>query len=137
MRQATNAYGYRVVRLFKDGRYKCKYIHRLVLEAFVGPAEPGHQGRHLDGTRTNNHLSNLAWGTVSENALDCDRHGRGISSRPMRGENHPNSRLTWGVVEEMRRMYASREANLTDVASLYRISTGHAHYILSGKGWVR
>jgi hypothetical protein len=52
-----------------------KAVHRLVLEAFVGPCPEGMECRHLDGTRTNNHLSNLRWGTSSENNQDILDHG--------------------------------------------------------------
>lgn len=37
-------------------------IHRLVLEAFVGPAPPGLVGKAIDGNKFNTRLSNLKWG---------------------------------------------------------------------------
>lgn len=49
-------------------------VHALVLTAFVCPRPEGMVTRHLDGERTNNHLSNLAWGTYSENEADKARH---------------------------------------------------------------
>jgi hypothetical protein len=52
-----------------------RYVHRLVLEAFVGPCPDGCECRHLDGNSRNNALSNLAWGTSGENKLDEVRHG--------------------------------------------------------------
>jgi len=52
-----------------------RYIHRMVLEAFVGPARPDQEARHIDGTRVNNQLANLAWGTRKENAGDRVAHG--------------------------------------------------------------
>ena len=51
-------------------------VHVLVLEAFVGPRPAGHEGRHLDDVRSNNTLSNLAWGTQGENYQDALRNGR-------------------------------------------------------------
>jgi hypothetical protein len=50
-------------------------LHRLVLLAFVGPCPEGKECRHLDGNRQNNRLTNLCWGTRSENAQDRVRHG--------------------------------------------------------------
>lgn len=55
---------------------KRKYIHRLVLETFVGVCPYGHECRHLDGDPTNNSLDNLSWGTRQENANDRRLHGR-------------------------------------------------------------
>lgn len=50
-------------------------VHVLVARAFHGAPIEGQEVRHLDGVRTNNHASNLAWGTRSENAYDCVDHG--------------------------------------------------------------
>jgi DNA-binding XRE family transcriptional regulator len=37
-------------------------VHRLVLEAFVGPCPPKMCAHHRDGNLSNNHLTNLFWG---------------------------------------------------------------------------
>lgn len=50
-------------------------VHRLVLIAFVGPPPPGMHALHSDGDPANNRLSNLRWGTPSENSFDAVRHG--------------------------------------------------------------
>lgn len=54
------------VRLFG----KTRYIHTLMLEAFVGPRPNGEFGRHLDDNPDRNILSNLKWGTISDNQVD-------------------------------------------------------------------
>ena len=59
---------------YKD--QKSKHVHRLVMDAFVGPRPTGMHVRHLDGNPTNNKLSNLTYGTPSENGRDAVRHGR-------------------------------------------------------------
>ena len=66
---------------FSDGdkRQTCT-IHRLVLEAFVGPRPKGMECRHLDGNPAHNYLDNLVWGTKFENETDRVRHG--TRSRP-------------------------------------------------------
>lgn len=88
MRQHPNSYGYPSVRLTIDGRRKRLAVHRLVAQCFLPPKpSPVHQIRHLDGNKTNNAVSNLAWGTSAENAADRDRHGR-----TYKGERHHWSR---------------------------------------------
>lgn len=49
-------------------------VHHIVLTTFVGPCPEGLECRHLDGVKTNCRLSNLAWGTVTENAEDRKKH---------------------------------------------------------------
>ena len=58
-----------------------RYVHQLVMEAFVGPRPAGMDTRHLDGNPANNALANLAYGTPSENARDRRRHGTDANAR--------------------------------------------------------
>jgi len=46
-----------------------------MLAAFHGEKPDGYEARHLDGDKLNNHPSNLAWGTHSENECDKMKHG--------------------------------------------------------------
>lgn len=50
-------------------------VHQLVLLAFVGPRPDGQEARHLDDDKDNNSLSNLVYGTPSENRYDAVRNG--------------------------------------------------------------
>lgn len=81
--------GYVGVTLCKLSRAYQRFIHRLVLEAFVGRASHGLQCRHLDGDPSNNCLSNLRWGSVSENCADMLKHGT-----RMFGEKHHGAKLS-------------------------------------------
>ena len=51
-------------------------VHRLVAQTFLGPQAPGQDVRHLDGDAKNNRVSNLAYGTRTENIIDVYRIGR-------------------------------------------------------------
>jgi HNH endonuclease len=75
--------GYLSVTLWTNRVPTRKFVHRLVLEAFVGPCPTGLECRHLDGDPSNNRLDNLRWGTRLENVADTIRHGRRrTSSKP-------------------------------------------------------
>lgn len=52
------------------------YLHKAVMAAFVGPRPDGAVIRHLDGDVWNNAVTNLAYGTASENEHDKIVHGR-------------------------------------------------------------
>lgn len=45
-------------------------VAHLVLTAFIGPRPEGHVAMHKDDDSTNNALTNLAWGTRSDNVRD-------------------------------------------------------------------
>src|SRR5690242_14784609 len=64
-RTAGRAYWY--LNLTRDGGAKTCRVHRLILEAFIGPCPEGMECRHLDGNPANNCLGNLCWGTPAEN----------------------------------------------------------------------
>lgn len=68
------AKGYLRCNMVNDGRIKSVRIHRVILEAFVGPCPEGMECRHLNGIRTDNRLVNLAWGTRKENIDDKVKH---------------------------------------------------------------
>ena len=50
-------------------------VHSLVADAFIGPRPTGLETRHLDGTRINSSLNNLAYGTRAENWADSCVNG--------------------------------------------------------------
>lgn len=72
---STDRSGYQIVSLPVGSKSRRKYVHHIVLDAFVGLRPPHTECRHLDGNPQNNRLENLAWGTASENAHDRVRHG--------------------------------------------------------------
>lgn len=63
---ATSACPYLRVRIL--GR--TRLVHDLVLRVFVGPPPPGSEARHRNHDKADARLSNLRYGTRSENALD-------------------------------------------------------------------
>ena len=93
LRPTTDKKNHWYVGLTKDSKVKYKYIHRLSLEAFVGPP-PAEASEccHSDDDPNNNHISNLRWGTRSDNANDMMNNGNGRSHAP-RSANKPNDSL--------------------------------------------
>src|SRR3546814_8935831 len=56
-----NKSGYLAGNMCIEGQRKNFEVHRLVCEAFHGPAPDGQQAAHKDGVRTNCYASNLRW----------------------------------------------------------------------------
>lgn len=106
LRLCINTQGYVYIGLFvKPGCPKVGRVHRLVLEAFVGPCPEGMECRHLNGDRADNRLVNLAWGTQADNMADRDRHGTTLD-----GCRHANAKLTAADVRAIRARAAKGEA---------------------------
>jgi hypothetical protein len=61
--------------LWKENVAYTVYVHRLVLEAFVGPCPPGMEACHNNGIRDDNRLENLRWDTRVNNHADKHKHG--------------------------------------------------------------
>lgn len=76
------------VNLRKDKKSHTRRVHRLVLEAFVGPCPRGMECCHFpDRSTLNNRLDNLRWDTKASNYRDrvshktCNRGTRNGSSK--------------------------------------------------------
>jgi hypothetical protein len=76
LQQTVHKQGYPRVTLWKSGIGRPRTIHSLLMLAFVGPRPDGMVVRHLDDDPSNNALSNLAYGTHSENTQDMIRNGK-------------------------------------------------------------
>lgn len=77
LKPAIASHGYPMVALWRPEAKKgqSRTIHSLVAETFIGPPPEGMEVRHKDGCRTNPKLSNLEYGTHSDNIHDAVRHG--------------------------------------------------------------
>jgi hypothetical protein len=121
--------GYRCAHFWDGKRSVSRYVHRLVLEAFVGPCPAGHYARHiLNNDRTDNRLVNLAWGTPIQNMEDKKRHGTHRS-----GDRVTHAKLKVADVLEMRRL--RREGILRgDIAKRFGVSDTHVSKVIGAKG---
>jgi len=71
LKQYTNHSGYKVVSTSPSQSLRACQVHRLVLEAFVGPCPEGEECCHApDPDPANNNLWNLRWDTPENNAAD-------------------------------------------------------------------
>lgn len=62
------------------GNGNIQLVHRLVAVAFLGPLPTGHEVLHRDDDKRNPALSNLRYGTHSENIQEAVKRGRFLNS---------------------------------------------------------
>lgn len=71
----AKTYGHLAVHLSAGKRRVNRHIHRLVMEAFVGPCPDGMECCHNNGDASDNRLTNLRWDTSASNTADVTAHG--------------------------------------------------------------
>lgn len=126
LKRIPNIDGYPTVCLYgDDGSKGFRFVHHLVLEAFVGP-KPNKkaQCRHLDDIKTNCHAENLVWGTGSENRSDAYRNGKRKNVKYSKGENHYKCKLSDEEVAEIKRLCKKgKYGTKSKLARKYGVST--------------
>lgn len=120
---------YLFVPLVDAGVRVNRYVHRLVLEAFVGPCPAGHQCAHLDGDPSNNRVANLAWVTPAENNQHKVGHGT-----QRRGARVVGSKLTEADVVEARAA-RRRGDRVATIAERFGLDRGAMGLVLRGRRW--
>lgn len=130
LKRSVKDNGYPYVQLSINSRRQNRYVHDLVLRAFVGNPRPGQEACHNDGCRANCCLDNLRWGTNSENQADRVKHGTSN-----RGERHGNARLQKIKVEMIRFLVNDQKFPPKDVASLLTVSVQHVRAVAKGRRW--
>lgn len=128
LKGARHSHGYPMVGLYKDAKQRQDVVHRLVLEAFVGPCPEGHECAHLDGDPSNPALENLAWVTRQENMDHMLQHG----TRRF-GSKHHGSKLTEetaALAKELLKTHSQQK-----VADMLEVSRGAISAIAQGRTW--
>jgi hypothetical protein len=116
-------------------------VHTLVLKAFVGPCPEGHECCHHDDDPTNNNLTNLRWGTRSDNLHDAARNGK----KPI-GEKSWNAKLSNADVAAIKARVGNRPKmpvglhdrsleSMTKIAAEYGVSNTAIRLIIRGRAW--
>lgn len=114
------------------GRQK-KSVHRLVLEAFVGPCPPGMLACHFDDVRTNNHLHNLRWDTPKNNIRDAARNGRQPEDWAL-GSRSSAAKLHETDIPEIRRLL-QQGLSQECVGKMFGLTQSGISLIARGRNW--
>lgn len=123
------------------GKGDLRYVHVLVLEAFVGPCPEGMECCHWDGDPSNNRLDNLRWDTPKANHADSVRHGTAVfapGTSSTRGEGNPSSKLTEDQVREIDRLEKENRWGARSICreiGLPDVMRGAVDGIIRGQSW--
>lgn len=130
LQQSQTQSGYFKVSLSQHSKIIQKYVHILVLEAFVGSAPTSkHEGDHIDGHKENNKITNLEWVTREENI----RRAWAMGLYPtIRGEDTVISKLT---EEQVLYIRSSNNTN-AKLSRLFDVSESTIHAVQTRKTWI-
>lgn len=122
--------GYHDVQLSKQNKAFHFLVHRLVLEAFIGPCPDGHQANHKNGIKEDNRLKNLEWVTPSENYA----HAYLNELINHKGTAGPNVKLCNEKVLEIRRL-AKEGIKQRIIAEKFKIRQQSVSDIVHRRSW--
>lgn len=132
LRLTIHCKGYHQAVLQVNGKPKRTGVHRLVMLAFnpIDNADE-YQVNHIDGDKSNNHLSNLEWTTCKENIHHAMEHGlRG----DFKGENNGQSVLTEADVRQIVELI-KQKVSYSTIAKQFGVSKGTIAHIKTGRNW--
>ncbi len=112
-----------------DGKRIYVLVHHLVLQAWHGFCPEGLEARHLNDNPTDNQLSNLRWGTRTQNIDDRKKNGSWIC-----GSASSNAKITDDQVREILRRCVNGEKQRV-VAADYGIHQSEVSRIVRAKRW--
>lgn len=110
-----NKAGYLYVNLLKKGQLKSKTIHRLVAEAFIPNINNKPQVNHVDENKRNNHIDNLEWVTIKENANHGSRNYKISESRKQKVfalEVSTGKKIVFETLTEAKRYFSIKGNNM-------------------------
>jgi len=128
-RLALSRRGYMVIYLRYRKKITVRYVHHLVLEAFIGQRPERHEACHADGDRCNNALENLRWDTRKGNMQDTKRLG----CTPSGTKSHM-AKLEDQQIYEITALYAHGHTQKS-ISIMFHISRAMVSLIVRGKNW--
>lgn len=126
VKQSRHSGGYLVVSLRDDKKH---YVHRLVMEAFVGE-HGGRDVNHIDGNKSNNCLGNLEYCDRLHNV----RHAIASGLQDNGGEGNGMSKYTADEIRAAHRMVLEG-ATQAEASRATGVAVGTIQQVVTGKQW--
>ena len=110
------------------------YVYRLVARAFVPNPEGKREVNHVNGVCDDDRAENLEWTTPAENKAHAVRLGL-MRGPGLRGEAHPNAKLTADKVRQMRALAATDPAAAVALGESFGVTRQSARSAIDGRTW--
>lgn len=117
---------------------KKEYVSRLVLIVFERPPVGKELARHLNDDATDDRLSNLAWGTHIENAMDAKRNGIRLGCerrKPLKVRTRSARKLTPRTIEEMCAIRKRDGIPYEEIGKMFGVKKATARRAILGITW--
>lgn len=126
--------GYLKVSFYINGKYKSKFVHRLVITTF-NPVEnmENLQVNHIDGNKKNNNINNLEWCTLQENMSHAWKNGLCSNSSPYGNLAH-HKKIDRDIVDLIL-LDLKNGISYSKIANKYNISKSTVYQIKNGITW--
>ena len=126
-----DAWGYLKVKLYADGKYKLRLVHRLVAFAFCDMPEEYEDNwevNHLKGVKTDNRSTELEWSTPSDN----QKHAYATGLREAnKGEDSVLCKYSEKDAALAKELY-SKGTPISQISTKVGISKSYLHNIFGG-----
>lgn len=119
------------VQLHRNNKGKTRFVHHLVLEAFVGARPSNCECNHINGKPSDNRATNLEWITPRANFDHATRLGLMRQWEP--GEANPNAKLNESQVRIIRRLH--HRLDVAEIAAIFGVSRPLVSHIQSRSRW--
>lgn len=129
LRYTMDSQGRCSVALSRDNKPIKKRIHLIVAEAFLGPRINGIEVCHKDGNPSNNHASNLRYGTHKSNMEDMVKHGRSN-----KGLKNPNAKMTQDQALQVKRLRLQNKTYKV-IANEIGLTFDQVRSVCTGRSW--
>lgn len=131
LKPKPNQRGYCRVTLSRDMIYSTRYIHHLVMEAFVGPRPKSFEINHLNGIKSDNRLANLEYCTAQANR----EHLYEVLGYKDTGESAPSHKLNETDVRRIRNLILNGQQSHSQIARLFNVNRATIGQIARHETW--